>query len=157
MTTAFKICIEPDFCHFLLLFCTYHFSSQAENIQVVVASTHLSCNLIVARRGTNTRNLIRGNGHPYSGATEQNSSVNQAIGNLTGNIRQLRLDNPLLFRHGFHNPLQNDRDAPGIRSDDGGHQHLDGRFRSQFSFIQSRLQAMAPAHKHHFELHIRLN
>jgi hypothetical protein len=40
----------------------------------------------VARRGTNTRNLIRGNGHPYSGATEQNSSVNQAIGNLTGNI-----------------------------------------------------------------------
>ena len=62
----------------------------------------------------------------------------------------------LLFHHGSHSLVQNDRDAPGIRSDDGGHQHLDDRFRSQFSFIQSRLQAMAPAQKRLFELHIQL-
>ena len=86
MTATLKIRVEPDFCHFFLLFRPYHFCRQAENIQVVVAAAHLSCNLIVARGGANTRNLICCNCHPDTSTAKQDSSVHRAISNLTGNI-----------------------------------------------------------------------
>ena len=68
-----------------------HVAGETEHVQIVVAAAQFGGDVVVARGGSNSRNLVGGNAHPQPGAADQNSPIDFARRDLSahfcGNVR----------------------------------------------------------------------
>src|SRR5690242_15371302 len=71
----FELGLDPDLDHAVDQSLAEHVGGKAEDVKIIVPAAHLGRQVVVARGGSNSPKLVRGDAHADAGSADQNPAV----------------------------------------------------------------------------------